>query len=77
MDLQIPKWLLKLSDNLYMHEFPFWASYKAGFYNVTDPEGRQIVGAAQREDFLLRKYTNSLMRSVKRSSGSAAAGWDD
>lgn len=60
MGLQLPKWLIKLIGNLYLHKYLCWCVYKPHHYAVTGPEVRNVLKTAQPGDILLRRFDGYL-----------------
>jgi hypothetical protein len=56
MGLQLPKWLIKLSGDLYIHKYLFWLVYKPHHYALTGENTREILAAVKPGDILLRRY---------------------
>jgi len=56
MGLQLPKWLIKLSGELYLHNYPGWFVYRPHHYAMSGPDVRKVIEAAQPGDILLRRY---------------------
>ncbi|MDA8098286.1 MAG: YiiX/YebB-like N1pC/P60 family cysteine hydrolase [Nitrospiraceae bacterium] len=60
MGLQLPKWMIQLTGDLYLHRFPFWFVYKPHHYAVTGSQVRSILNEARPGDILLRRYEGFL-----------------
>lgn len=56
MKLQLPKWLIKLSGDLYIHKFLLWLVYKPHHYALTGENTREIISRVKPGDILLRRY---------------------
>ncbi len=56
MGLQLPKWLIKLSGELFLHRYPGWLVFKPHHYAMSGPDVRKVLDAAQPGDILLRRY---------------------
>jgi hypothetical protein len=56
MGLQLPKWLIKLSGELYIHNYLFWLVYRPHHYAMSGPDVRKVLDAVQPGDILLRRY---------------------
>ena len=56
MGLQLPKWLIKLSGDLYLHNYLCWFVYKPHHYIMSGPDVRRILDAVQPGDILLRRF---------------------
>ncbi len=56
MGLQLPKWLIKLSGDLYLHRYLCWVVYKPHHYAMSGPDVRKVINAVQSGDILLRRY---------------------
>ena len=56
MGLQLPKWLIKLSGELYLHNYLTWLVYRPHHYAITGQDTRTILNSVQRGDILLRRY---------------------
>lgn len=56
MGLQLPKWLIRLSGDLYLHRYLFWIIYRPHHYAMLGPEVRRVLEAVRPGDILLRRY---------------------
>ena len=56
MGLQLPKWLIKLSGELYLHNYLFWFIYRPHHYALSGPDVRKVLDAVRPGDILLRRY---------------------
>jgi hypothetical protein len=56
MGLQLPKWLIKLSGDLYLHNYLCWLVYRPHHYVMSGPDVRKVLEAVQPGDILLRRY---------------------
>ena len=56
MGLQLPKWLIKMSGELYIHKYLFWVLYKPHHYALTGEDTRKVLKAVKPGDILLRRY---------------------
>ncbi len=56
MGLQLPKWLIKLSGDLYLHDYLCWLIYRPHHYALTGPEVRAVFEAVRPGDILLRRF---------------------
>jgi hypothetical protein len=54
--LQLPKWLIKLSGELYLHNYLFWIVYRPHHYAMSGPDVRKVIENVQPGDILLRRY---------------------
>jgi len=60
MKLVLPKFLIKLTGNIYLSSNPFWISYKPTHHKVKGYEIREILKNIEIGDILLRRYDGYL-----------------
>jgi hypothetical protein len=56
MGLQLPKWLIKLSGELYLHNYLLWLVFRPHHYTMSGSDVRNILDHVKPGDILLRRY---------------------
>jgi len=60
MKISLPKWMLKLTGDIYLFKFPMWFSYKPSHHKVKGYQVRKIIDIINPGDILLRRYDGYL-----------------
>jgi len=60
MKLSMPKFIVKLTGDIYLFKFPMWFSYKPSHHKVKGFQVRRILDLVHPGDILLRRYNGYL-----------------
>ena len=70
--LKIPKWLSKLTSEIYLHKYPFFLLYKPQLHQIKGYQIREILNLIQPGDIFLRSFKGYLNTILVNGWGHAA-----